>query len=41
MKNETTSQRGLTNINKPMLCIAVGLVLFWAGVVAGVFWWTK
>lgn len=39
MKNETTRQRGLMNIKRPMLCIAVGLVLFWVAVSVGICRW--
>lgn len=40
MKNETTCQPALANIKRPMLCIAVGLAVFWGVVLAGVWWWT-
>lgn len=39
MNNETTRQRGLMNIKRPMLCIAVGLALFWGAVGVGIYRW--
>lgn len=39
MNNETTRQRGLMNIKRPMLCIAVALLLLWGAVGVGIYRW--